>query len=74
MNTHHREPRRIGRPPRSGEKLQAICLTLPPADIARLETESRELGIDSVSAVVRVAVSGYFRRLSKRRKYEGVTG
>ena len=63
-----RSIKKRGRPlKRVGERLEGISLSLPASDVARLHAEAEASGAGSVSAVVRVAVSDYLRRLDKRR-------
>lgn len=70
-NTHERR-RRIGRPPKSsGEKLLSVSLSLPPSMVEQLRAEQAAAGVDSVSAVVRVGMGEYLRRLDKRRGRDG---
>ena len=60
--------RKRGRPRRNeADKLEGLCVSLPPEDIERLHTEAPIVGGGSISGVVRVAVSEFFHRLDKRR-------
>ena len=72
MENTYSNSRRIGRPPKSsGEKLLSVSLSLPPSMVEQLRAEQAAAGVDSVSAVVRVGMGEYLRRMDKRRGRDG---
>jgi hypothetical protein len=61
------KPKR-GRPPKlAGRPYKRTTLSLPAGDVDRLTDEARATGQESLSAVVRIAVSEHLRRADKRR-------
>ena len=70
------EGRKRGRPPKRGEPFVSIHLSLPPSMIEEMQAEQSGQNFDSLSAVARVAICDYLRRVGKRRlrDSEGVGG